>query len=769
MAAGLLLLLCSSTVQALTIKLSLAELTDMADTVVVGTVVSSSSQWNAEHNNIYTEVVVSVTDSLKGSAGNKTITIIVPGGTVGDITQWVEDTSTFEAGEQVGLFLEDLNIAKVSQMGLDTAFRMAADGSVGRIIGGLQGKQSLAKDNQPPGRGISADKFKHYVQIALTGKPVPEEENQPSLELETSNLLNISSISPSSASAGTGTLVTVTGSGFGTPDAAGSNGLEFFYLTSSGVYNNVIVPVYNFMFMQYDSWSDTQITAYVPWCPTGCLPDTSYPYSAASGPVMIRRGNEFSSPIDFTVTFGYGNANWFGNSPNIIYKVNEGGVAGRSAAIQAAMASWNNAGANFTFTYGGTHTQTDYNTNNNVNEIFWTSNLPKATLAMNVVRYNNISREILESDIGFNSAVTWSHAAICPPEQYDTQSTATHEMGHSLHLLDLYGDYPGYTQDTEKVMYGIEKPATIAKRTLHTHDILGIKWIYGRTVGFVAASVAGSGLLVYNPNTATWTQVTSDNPENIIYSGSTLYGDFGALGLWRRDGTAWSQLTSSNPENMVASGSTLYGDFGAVGLWRWNGSSWSQLSGVNPENMVASGSTLYGDFGAVGLWRWDGTAWSQLTWVNPENMVASGSTLYGDFGAVGLWRWNGSSWSQMSGVNPENMVASGSTLYGDFGAVGLWRWDGTAWSQLTWVNPENMVASGSTLYGDFGAVGLWRWNGTVWTQLTSSNVEIMVLTGYTLSGYKLYGDFGAIGLWKWDERSWSQLGGFDSIKMAVSN
>ena len=150
-AAGLLLLLCSSTAHA-TIKLSLAELTDMADTVVVGTVVSSSSQWNAEHNNIYTEVVVSVTDSLKGSAGNKTITIIVPGGTDGDITQWVEDTSTFEAGEQVGLFLLDLNIAKVSQMGLDTAFRMAADGSVHQIIGGCRGQRSLAEDSQPPGR-----------------------------------------------------------------------------------------------------------------------------------------------------------------------------------------------------------------------------------------------------------------------------------------------------------------------------------------------------------------------------------------------------------------------------------------------------------------------------------------------------------------------------------------------------------------------------------------------------------------------------------------
>ena len=55
--------------------------------------------------------------------------------------------------------------------------------------------------------------------------------------------MNISTISPTSASAGTGTLVTVTGSGFGTPDAAGTNGLEFFeYELSSGASGSVTVP-----------------------------------------------------------------------------------------------------------------------------------------------------------------------------------------------------------------------------------------------------------------------------------------------------------------------------------------------------------------------------------------------------------------------------------------------------------------------------------------------------------------------------------------------
>jgi len=63
---------------------------------------------------------------------------------------------------------------------------------------------------------------------------------------------------------------------------------------------------------------------------------------------------------------------------------------------------------------------------------------------------------------------------------------------------------------------------------------------------------------------------------------------------------------------MVASGSTLYVDFGASGLWMWNGAVWSQLSVDNPQNMVASGSALYADFSGSGIWMWDGAAWSRL-------------------------------------------------------------------------------------------------------------------------------------------------------------
>ena len=173
----------------------------------------------------------------------------------------------------------------------------------------------------------------------------------------------------------------------------------------------------------------------------------------------------------------------------------------------------------------------------------------------------------------------------------------------------------------------------------------------------LAASFAGSGVWINNTVSTTWSQLTGSNVENMVASGSTLYGDFGTLGPWKWEGgTTWSQLTGSNVENMVASGSTFYGDFGTLGLWKFDGTTWMHLSASNPENMVVSGTSFYGDFGTMGLWKWDGTTWSQLTGSNVENMVASGSELYVDFGTLGLRKWDGTAWSQLNGNNPISMA-----------------------------------------------------------------------------------------------------------------
>jgi hypothetical protein len=701
---------------AMSIVLSPSEMVDIADTIVLGSVVSSHSQWDVSKNSIYTEVDVSVTNILKGKAGKKKISIIMPGGTVGNIAQWVEDSPILEVGEEVGLFLEDLDSANLLKMGIKRTNQSLVEFPVGRIIGGLQGKRSIAKDSQSAGKKIYADKFINEVQMTLEGQSIIEVKNELLLEANTSSPYEITSIWPTSASAGTDTVVFVTGSGFGAP-GPGFNGLCFFsrefYYSGSGM-----VP--NYICSPYISWSDTQITANVP-----VLYENPNYRSSSSGPLYITKGGTDGSLADFNVRFGYGQASWPGNSPIVKFKVNDGGIAGRRNAILAAMEIWNYAGARFAFSYDGNNAQTDY-AQNGVNEIFWTSNLPAGVMAQNRSTCYVDSGDCFESDIGFNTAYTWNYLSICPSNQNDIQFVATHELGHSLRLLDLYGNMTGYSKDIDKMMYGLVEAGQM-KRALTDDEKRGIRWIYG-TNPLLAISLAGIGLWEFNPYTSTWRNITPDYPENTIYMGTTLYGDFGALGLWRWNGHEWTWVTGSNPENMIVVDSTLYVDFGAIGLWKWDGTSWAQLTSSNPENMVTWGSVLCVDFGAIGLWKWDGTSWTQLTSSNPENMVTAGTmtlgdfgALYGDFGTIGLWKWNGSSWVQLTPSNPENMVVADSTLYAEFGAGGIWRWNSTSWAQLTPSNPENMVVAGSTLYAEFGAGGIWRWNGTSWTQITGYN------------------------------------------------
>jgi len=520
MAIGLaLLLLCSGTAQALTIKLSLSEMTGLADTVVTGTVVSTGSNWNAERNNIYTEVVIAVSDNLKGDAGRKAVTVILPGGKVGEMTQWVEDTPTFTVGESVGLFLDNLDDTAVSQMGLSLTSQAAEGNIVAGVIGGDQGKINLSgNETGRVGAGITADSFKQAVQMTLAGQPAADILSQDAPIVRTdAGLYPLTGISPNPASAGTNTVVTVTGSGFG---AQGTKDLMFFMETDGSYYYGPAKT--------YDSWTDTQIQARVPvWDEYG------YPYSAASGPVKVYDGTTWGSPIDFGVTFGYGGYKWAGTGTG--YRVNTGGVAGRLAAVQAGATSWTDAGSAFGLTYAGTHSNTTRSLNG-TNEVLWQA------LGAGILGQASIwssGSTITECDFSFATAYTWSYAATCPAGQFDIQSTGTHEMGHWLFLRDLYGNYPGFTQDTAKVMYGYGDWGSIAKRTLHAHDILGINWIYG-------AATPISSITVTSPNgSETWASGAS---QAITWTSNVGGGNVN-IELSRDGGLNWTTIFANTPND----------------------------------------------------------------------------------------------------------------------------------------------------------------------------------------------------------------------------
>jgi hypothetical protein len=85
--------------------MSLEQLARDADRIVVGTVVSSESAWNADRTAIFTTVRLRVSEAVKG-AKPREVVLRVEGGQVGEIAQAVSGGVSLEDGQQVVLFLK---------------------------------------------------------------------------------------------------------------------------------------------------------------------------------------------------------------------------------------------------------------------------------------------------------------------------------------------------------------------------------------------------------------------------------------------------------------------------------------------------------------------------------------------------------------------------------------------------------------------------------------------------------------------------------------
>jgi hypothetical protein len=105
---------------------SLEGLTNGADSIIVGTVVERSSYWNDEHTGIYTSVVLSVEERLKGTASQDKITVTLPGGEVDGMWEWVSDMPSFEQGEKAVVFLKKLSKEQIPKV-KDSKLQLSED------------------------------------------------------------------------------------------------------------------------------------------------------------------------------------------------------------------------------------------------------------------------------------------------------------------------------------------------------------------------------------------------------------------------------------------------------------------------------------------------------------------------------------------------------------------------------------------------------------------------------------------------------------------
>ena len=119
----------------LVMALDLPTMVTRADHVAVVDVVSVKSDWDANHEQILSTVDLIVVESWKGGAAPAThLTVVQPGGTVGDLTQTVHGMTRFVPGERAVVFLAG-RTQRASVVGMAQGKRMVRrDASSGRMF-----------------------------------------------------------------------------------------------------------------------------------------------------------------------------------------------------------------------------------------------------------------------------------------------------------------------------------------------------------------------------------------------------------------------------------------------------------------------------------------------------------------------------------------------------------------------------------------------------------------------------------------------------------
>jgi len=98
------------TINAATTPQSTEQLVENSSDVIRGKVISQISQWDETHAVIYTEVTIEITEIVLGTVTKgAAISVYVPGGVVNDTGLRVEHAPEFEDGEEVILFLTELD------------------------------------------------------------------------------------------------------------------------------------------------------------------------------------------------------------------------------------------------------------------------------------------------------------------------------------------------------------------------------------------------------------------------------------------------------------------------------------------------------------------------------------------------------------------------------------------------------------------------------------------------------------------------------------
>lgn len=86
------------------------EKVENAASIVLGTVVKTESRWDDEHRWILTYTTFRIEKAMKGIVAQPEITIVTPGGEVGDVHQETVGVPTFDEGSEHVLFVKNTRL-----------------------------------------------------------------------------------------------------------------------------------------------------------------------------------------------------------------------------------------------------------------------------------------------------------------------------------------------------------------------------------------------------------------------------------------------------------------------------------------------------------------------------------------------------------------------------------------------------------------------------------------------------------------------------------
>ena len=188
----------------------------------------------------------------------------------------------------------------------------------------------------------------------------------------------------------------------------------------------------------------------------------------------------FDDTVDIN-KFIYGGIKW---ADTMQYKVNPSGSGLNDdvviATLTASLETWDAAIAETPSSFELFDdtlpiTEEVFDSGDGINTVTWDDLGSSGIIAANYFWFYSATKEMIESDVRFNTYYDWSVDDTCSGDiQMDLQSIATHEFGHNG-LNDLY-----MSPSVELTMHGwTYESCETKKRDLGTGDISGIQALYG--------------------------------------------------------------------------------------------------------------------------------------------------------------------------------------------------------------------------------------------------------------------------------------------------